>query len=144
MFKFKLSNAVNHVRLFKIQTSVFLDHLFKLNNPPVWYDLIFQLFRFLRLWLYPIKRNINILDCGAWWWIYFGCWWVVVDGDWYILACGEQWWLVVNIFWLVEGSGGFILAVGGWWWVLVDGGGDGGWWMVVGVFWLVVGSEGWS
>ena len=77
------------------------------------------------------------MDCGRWWWIYFGCRWEVVDGGGCILAGGGWWWVVVvdiqnlNIFlikhrltwiyiWIAIGGGGYIwLLVGdnGWWWI---------------------------
>ena len=52
------------------------------------------------------------MDCGGWWWIYFGCSCVVVDGGKYVFAVGGWWWMVMHIFWLVAGGGGYILAGG--------------------------------
>ena len=31
---------------------------------------------------------MDILDCGGWWWIYFGCQWVLCDSGGYIFTGG--------------------------------------------------------
>ena len=37
---------------------------------------------------YKTPSDMDILDCGGWWWIYFGCQWVLCDSGGYIFTGG--------------------------------------------------------